>query len=233
MTGSYSDPASLSRDELRELLLSLVTEQRRARFEKVLRWRTRHLTVVVENLYQPHNASAVIRSCDCFGIQDIHIIENEHVFDPSENISLGSQKWVTQRRYNQLEHNTKACIQALRADGYRIVATTPHTDDQELHELSLDQPMALFFGSEKPGLTEHVLEEADDFVRIPMYGFTESFNISVSAALTLYDLTTRLHQSELNWALTEDEKNELRLEWATKSAPRGADIYARWLEGQH
>ena len=222
----------MSRDDLRELLLSLVTEHRCKRFEDVLAWRTRHLCVVVEDLYQPHNASAVIRSCDCFGVQDVHIIENQHVFDPSENISLGSQKWVTQHRYNRKENNTLECIKALRADGYRIVATSPHANDLELNDLPIDKPMALFFGSEKPGLTDLVMNEADDFVRIPMYGFTESFNISVSAALTLYDLTTRIHGSKVNWQLSEDEKNDLRLEWATKSAPRGEEIYERWIEAQ-
>lgn len=226
------DPASWSKDELRELLLSLVTDHRRKRFEDVLAWRTRHITVVVEDLYQPHNASAVIRSCDCFGIQDVHIIENQHVFDPSENISLGSQKWVTQKRYNTEENNTLACIRALRADGYRIVATTPHTNDSELKDLSIEKPLALFFGSEKPGLSELVLSEADEYVRIPMFGFTESFNISVSAALSLYDLTTRLHASNVAWSLNDEEKNDLRLLWATRSAPRGEEIYGKWLEAQ-
>jgi tRNA (guanosine-2'-O-)-methyltransferase len=224
--------AQMSEDELRAFLLDQLTESRRARFEEVLSYRTRHLTVVLENLLQPHNASAILRNCDCFGIQDVHIIENDKVFNPAEEIARGAQKWVTQKRYNKLNNNTGVCIQALRADGYRIVAATPHANDIEISDLNLDDRTAIVFGSEWPGLSEEVMTEADQHIRIPMYGFTESFNVSVSVALTLYDLSRKLHSSNLSWNLSEKEKNDLRLEWAAESARSGIEILEAWKMAQ-
>ena len=224
--------AKMTEAELRTLLLDQLTVSRKARFEEVLAFRTRHITIALENLLQPHNASAILRNCDCFGIQDVHIIENDKKFNPAEEIARGAQKWVTQRRYNEFDNNTGACIKALRADGYRIVAATPHAEDKEVAQLNIDQPIALFFGSEWPGLSEEVMNEADEHIRIPMRGFTESFNVSVSVALTLYDLSKRLHISNLSWGLTEEEKNTLRLEWAVESARSGVEIFQTWKNAQ-
>lgn len=223
---------NLTEDEFRELLLAQTTEGRKARFEEVLKYRTRHITVALENLLQPHNASAIIRNCDCFGIQDLHIIENDKTFAPAEEIARGAQKWVTQKRYNQKDNNTLACIKALRADGYRVVAASPSQPSTALKDLDITNPMALFFGSEWPGLSDVVMNEADEYVRIPMYGFTESFNVSVSVAMTLYEVCTRLFTSDIEWHLTEKEKNELRLQWAIKSAASGQDLYRIWLNAQ-
>ena len=214
----------MSEDELRALLLDQLTESRRARFEEVLSYRTRHLTVVLENLLQPHNASAILRNCDCFGIQDVHIIENDKVFNPAEEIARGAQKWVTQKRYNKLNNNTGVCIQALRADGYRIVAATPHANDIEISDLNLDDRTAIVFGSEWPGLSEEVMTEADQHIRIPMYGFTESFNISVSAAILLSSLRMRLESSDLNWKLNEEEQTKLKIAWCNRTLIKGEQI---------
>ena len=204
-----------------DFLYQFITDERKERFEEVLAYRTRHVTVVLEDIFQPHNASAVLRSCDLTGIQDVHIIENNYSFDINPDVVMGSTKWLDIHRYNEQEFNTPKAIGQLKAKGYQIVATCPHQDDFSPDTLPLDQPVALVFGTEKTGITDYVMEHADKFVKIPMYGFTESFNISVSAALLVYTLTQRLHEmTGVDWHLTEDEKQMVRLEWSRRTLNR-------------
>ncbi|MBM65615.1 MAG: rRNA methyltransferase [Myxococcales bacterium] len=200
-----------------------LSEHKVTRFRDVLDQRTRHLTVVLENIFQPHNASAVIRSCDAFGLQDLHLIELNNRFQPNKDIAMGSQRWVSTFRYP----NAVDCFEALGAKGYQLVATTPHTD-QTLADLPIDRPLALCFGEEKPGLSQTVLEMADHVVRLPMYGFAESFNLSVSVALGLYDLRTRLQVSGLDWGLSEEEKIDIFLHWCRGVIPNVAEIEQRF-----
>ena len=168
-----------------EFLTQFITDERRQRFEEVLDYRTRHITVVLEDIFQPHNASAVLRTCDLRGIQDIHIVENTNHYDVNPDVVLGSTKWLNLYHYEGKEFNTPATYQRLHDMGYKIVATCPHRDDFTPDTLPLDQPVALVFGTEKLGLSDYAVENADMHVRIPMFGFTESYNISVSAALLL------------------------------------------------
>lgn len=202
-------------------LSGFITENKLNRFEEVLRYRTRYITVVLEDIFQPHNASAVLRTCDCFGIQDVHIIENQNPYTVNPDIALGASKWLNLYKYSGQSNNTPEAIRALKEKGYRIVATTPHKDDVLLQDLSLDKgPLALVFGTEMRGLTSDSMDLADEFVKIPMYGFTESFNISVSAALFLFYLTEKLRNSALPWQLTENEKIDIRLNWAREVVKR-------------
>ncbi len=217
--------------EAYDYLKDYMTEERAALFDQVIAERTRKLTVVVEDVYQPHNASAVLRSCDCFGVQDVHIIENDNKWEVSEGVALGSSKWLSVHRHNALENNTVACLTRLKNEGYRIVATTPHRDDYVLKDLPLEGKVALVFGSEVRGISDDVRVLADDFVRIPMYGFTESFNISVAAALSLYELTDRIRRSFDDWRLSEHERQELLIEWATRSIRDGDRILRNYLDG--
>ena len=204
-----------------DFLIQFISDERKQRFEEVLSWRTRHLTVVLEDIFQPHNASAVLRSCDLTGVQDIHIIENNYSFDINPDVVMGSTKWLDIHRYNELDFNTPTALEQLKDQGYQIVATCPHRDDFTPETLPLDKPVALVFGTEKTGITDYVMDHADRFVRIPMYGFTESYNISVSAALMVYTLTHRLHDiQDVDWHLSEDEKQMVRLEWSRRTLNR-------------
>lgn len=200
-------------NELINYLSQFISESRRAKFDEVVKFRTRYVTVVLEDIYQPHNASAVLRSCDCFGIQDIHIIENKNAYTVNPDVAMGSPKWLNLHKYKKEENNTLNCIKQLKDKGYTIVATTPHKDDYTIETLPIDKPIALVFGTELTGISDTVREHADEFVKIPMFGFTESFNISVSAALCLNTIISRLHKSEFNWQLTEQEKEDLILTW--------------------
>ncbi len=203
-----------------DYLSQFISDTRRAKFDTVLNYRTRHITVVLEDLYQPHNASAVLRSCDIFGVQDIHIIENKNAYTVNKDIALGAPKWLNLHKYRKEENNSLDCIKKLKEQGYRIVATTPHEKDCNLEDLSVDKPLALFFGTELTGISDAVREHADEYVKIPMYGFTESFNISVSAALCLHSLKEKLHKSSIDWHLSDAEKEELLLRWLKNSIPK-------------
>jgi tRNA (guanosine-2'-O-)-methyltransferase len=206
--------------ELISYLSQFISDTRRSKFDKVLEYRTRHITIALEDIYQPHNASAVLRSCDIFGIQDIHIIENKNAYTINKDIAMGSPKWLNLHKYRKEENNSLTCIKKLKDQGYRIIATTPHENDCLLENLKVDQPLALFFGTELTGISDTVREHADEFVRIPMFGFTESFNISVSAALCLHTLASKLHHTNANWHLQEEEKDELLLRWLRNSIPK-------------
>ncbi len=194
----------------------IITPNKREMFDRIAANRTKHLTVVMENIYQEHNASAVLRTCDCFGLQELHVIEKDNAYKIQRDIALGAGRWVNMYNYDDSENVTKDCLNNLKAKGYKIIATTPHTDSQTIYDLDLSQPIALVFGTERRGISEEVIEMADEFVKIPMYGFTESFNISVSAAIVLNSLRQRLEQSDLNWKLSEEEQTLLKIDWCTK-----------------
>lgn len=218
-----------TREALLEELYKIITPEKVVKFDEIAAERTRHITVVVENLYQEHNASAVMRSCDCFGIQDLHIIEKGNKFSVNREIAMGAGKWVDNHHYFDPLFPTKKCITSLKDKGYRIVATTPHTNDILLDELSVKEPIAVLFGTEQTGLSETALSLADDFVRIPMHGFTESFNISVSAALTMMTLRKKLEaETDLNWKLSQEEQIELKINWC-KNIIKNPEIVERDL----
>lgn len=200
--------------ELNKFLESFILESRNEQFEKVLNERTNYFTVVLEDIYQPHNASAVLRTCDCFGIQNVHIIENKNHFEISRDIVLGSAQWLNINKYSKSENNTPHCLFRLKEKGYRIVATTPHLNDQLISEFDVTKGKAAFvFGTELKGISDSVKNIADEFVKIPMYGFTESFNISVSAALVLHSITERLRKTIIDYNLTTDERACVKLKW--------------------
>lgn len=197
-----------------EFLLPLVNDNKRNLFERYIRYRTRYITVVLEDIYQSQNASAVLRTCDCLGIQDIHIIENYNKYQINPDVVKGSDKWLTLNKYNKEEDNTSYCLNTLKEQGYRIVVTSPHKEDVMLEDLSIESgKIALVFGNELEGISKAAIEAADEFVKIPMFGFTESFNISVSAAIILYQLTGRMRKSSVNWQLSEDDKVNILVDW--------------------
>lgn len=187
-----------------------VTEHRSKLIEQVIKNRTRYVTLVLEDIYQAHNAAAAIRSCDGFGIQDIHIIENRNKLDINNStVSKGADKWINFFYYN----NTETCIQTLKEKGYRIAATALGKKSITIDQVPIDKPLAIMIGTEKDGLTETACNLADCFIELPMYGFTQSYNLSVCAALTLHTLTNRLRNSNINWQLNDQAKREILLTW--------------------
>ena len=213
--------------------LKCITDERKALFEELIQKRTTYLTVVLENIYQPLNASAVLRSCDCFGIQDVHVIENYNEFKPDREVAMGASNWLTVNRYDKNENNTLDCIQSLKNNGYRIVATSPHNSQTDLINFDLSKgKTALFFGTELEGLSDVVIEKADEHLHIPMYGFTESFNLSVSAAICLYEMRMKMEKENIKWHMTEDEKNQVLLNWLRYSIDRSEIVEEDFLKNR-
>lgn len=216
-----------SDEDLLLYLEGFITNQRKERFTEILKNRTNHFTVAIEDVFQAHNTSAVVRTCEVFGVQQVHLIERRYGKRLDAKIAMGAQKWVETFRYGE----TSVCLQTLRKEGYQIVATTPHTQACLLNDFDVSRKSAFFFGTEKEGLSQQVLKEADSFLKIPMVGFTESLNISVSVAIILQFLTDRLRRSTVDWQLSELEKLKLRIDWTKKSIRSVEDVLSRYKSG--
>lgn len=214
--------------ELLDYLETIITKERKQRFIEVLQYRSKHFTIAVEDVFQLHNTSAVMRSCEVFGIQELNVIEQRFGKRIDKQIAMGAQKWVDIIRHK----NSLECIASLRSKGYQIIATSPHNDSTFLEDFDISRPSAIFFGTEKEGLSEEVLKNADGFLKIPMVGFTESLNISVSAAIIIQNLMQRLRASDINWRLTEEEILYKRLDWSRKSIKDIDFIERRFYENQ-
>lgn len=217
---------------LLEQLSAFISDHKRSLFEQLAMERTRHVSVVLEDLYQEHNASAVLRTCDLLGIQEVHAITTRNSFRPNREISLGSDKWLDVRQHAGGPEAIDRCVDALHAEGRSLVATTPHGDAFTPETIPLDRPLAFCFGTELQGLSGALLDRCDLHLRIPMFGFTESYNISVSAGIILYTVITRLRQSMIPHRLSAEEQHALRLRW-TRAALHDADAIERRLRDTH
>lgn len=199
----------------------LYSENKRQLFDRLVKNRTRHICVVLEDVFQSHNASAVLRSCDCFGVQDVHVIEDRNKYAPNSDVSMGSDKWVDYYKHPDIRQT----YDELHAKGYRIIATLPHENDTMITDLDISQPTALVFGTELTGLTQEAVEYADGYVKVPMYGFTESFNISVCAALSLFYLTEKMRSdAAIHWRLSDEDQLTLKLYWSMQVVHDGQHV---------
>ncbi len=197
-----------------EFLLDMISDNKRNAFPEVLKERTRHVTVVLEDIFQSHNAAALLRTCECFGVQDVHVIENENNFDAPNRIVKGAHQWLNIHYYDRHTESTKQCINGLKEKGYKIVGLTPHEQQVELHDFQIEQPFALIFGTEKKGLSTQAMELCDVKLNVPMFGFTESLNVSVCAGIVIQHLVSKIKNSDVNWSLDTDEKLQLHIQWA-------------------
>ena len=217
--------------DLIEHMSGCVTEKRLAILKQVLAERTRYITVLLEDIYQSQNASAVLRTCDCTGIQDVHIVEERNEYEINRDVALGADRWLSLNYYSEGEDNIYSAIKTLKKKGYRIVATSPHKDGSTPENFDLQKGKAvLMFGTELNGLTNRALELADEYIQIPMAGFTESYNISVSAAITLYTLRKRLESSSLQWKMGEVEQSELLLNWLRTTIKMSDQIENKFIQ---
>jgi tRNA (guanosine-2'-O-)-methyltransferase len=218
--------------ELLNLFESYLTDKRKTLYKKVIAERTCHFTVVLEDISQPHNASAILRTCDIFGVQDLHTVENKYINRVSKYVAKGSQKWITSKRYKSDGNNTQICFDNLREKGYQIIATSPHNNSCLLQDFDISKKTAFVFGEETEGISDFVKENADGFLNIPMVGFTESLNISVAASIILQDVTTKLRNSDLDWHLSEEEKEMLYYDWLKNSIKNSDVIEEKFYESK-
>ena len=214
-----------------DYLSGFVNEERRERLAKILSQRTRHITVVLEDIYQSQNASAVVRTCECLGIQELHVIENHYEYRLNPAVVQGASKWIDLIKHNQAEQdNTRACIEQLKQRGYRIIAMAPAPAGKSVEQLDTRDKLALCFGSEEPGLSANLQALADETVRIPILGFTQSYNLSVSAGISLYTLVSILRNSTINWQLDESDATDLYIKWLAQSTQSGQSLLEKYLK---
>ncbi len=214
---------------LQEHLQQFLTPERQAKFTATLSNRTRQITVVLVDLYQEHNASAILRSCEAFGVQDVYVVESTHKFSTKRDIAMGTDRWLTLHRFEG-ENSLDRCFAELKDRNFRTAATVVNEKSLPVSSIEFQQekPLALFFGTEKEGLPPEVIERVDICTHIPMFGFVESFNVSVAAALSLHILTEKLKQSGIEWELRPNELEDLYLEWTRKSVSNCAAIEKRF-----
>lgn len=200
---------------MRERLIAERDHPRRlAEMQRVLGERTHWLTIVLEDVFQPHNSSAVLRTCECFGVQTVHVVECKRKFRISNQVAMGGAKWIDVERHAE----TAACLDQLRAQGYRTAAATLRPDASTLNQIPLDKPLAVLIGHERKGLSEQAHESADVRFQLPMHGFTQSYNLSVFSSLCLYELTQRLRQSHHDWRLTAEQRERILTRWLCQDA---------------
>ena len=225
----------VSRDiRLTEFLSRFVSEHKLGLMEQVISNRTRYLTVVLEDLNQSHNSSAVVRTCECLGIQDVHVVEDKTRYGTNKKVLKGSHNWIDiikhRVRNNSNEDRDQQVVKVLdglRAKGYRILVTSVNPGSQSVYDVDLEKgPVALVMGNELQGTSPAVVAAADELVHIPMVGFTESFNVSVSAAICLSVFRQKLNSLGDRWKLRDDELQSLRLRWL-RGVVRKSDVLER------
>ncbi len=215
--------------DLVKYLSGFVTKQKLEKFDRILEYRTRYINIVCEDIYQGHNANAILRTCDCFGIQDIHVVENRNCFEINSEIALGASKWVSIHRHTA-DRDQSSVYKSLRSQGYKILAATPHRNSISLQDVDINEgPVSIVFGTEKEGLSSYALEQSDEYLCIDMVGFTESLNVSVSAGIVLHFLRDKLSKSDINWHLSDDEKVLIKLDWLRKAIKRSELLEAEFL----
>ncbi len=210
--------------ERTEYLREFMTEARYQVLCRTLASRTRYMTILTENTFHPQNASALVRHCEAFGLQEMHTIEDRCKFSPNTSIVRGTDKWVDLQRHP----STTEALREMRRRGYRIVATTPHREDFTPESFDVGKgPFALVFGTEHAGISQQVIAAADEFVRIPMCGMVESLNVSASAAILIYMLSSRMRASVEGWQLSEEDRAQLLYRWSYASVQDAEAILNR------
>jgi len=214
--------------KLIEYLKTFVTKKRLELLEEKLELRTKKVTLVLEDIYQSRNISAAMRSADCFGIQDIHIIENRNEFTKDESVSLGANKWINIIKHNKKKNNTIDCIKHLKKSGYQIIATTTKKPDIFLEEIDVKKnKIAILLGTELTGLSNEAIKLSDKKMKINMYGFTESLNISASAAICCQYLSKKVRETD--WKVNENEKLNIMLEWLRNTVKSSSMIEEKFF----
>ncbi len=212
-------------DERTAYMSQFLTEERVEVLRRTLASRTRYMTILTENTFHPQNASALVRHCEAFGLQDLHTVETRCKFNPNVNIVRGTDKWVDITRHE----STEEAISSLKGAGYRLVATTPHRESCTPETFDVAKgPFCLVFGTEHAGVSDEIIEAADEYLRIPMCGMVESLNVSASAAILIYMLSQRMRLTpSIDWALKEEDAREMLFRWVMSSVKDSERILER------
>lgn len=210
-----------------DLLLPQITPERQLRFDEVLAHRTFEVATVCEGIYDRGNISAVVRSAEAFGFAPFHIIERDEKFKNSQRVTRGADKWIEEKKWKSSE----AAIAHLKSEKRKLIVTSLDANIA-IDDIDFSQPVALVMGNEKEGVSELMKASADYRIKIPMYGFVQSFNISVAAAISLYHISQKRKQIGKTSELTEVQKNILRAHYVLRTLDSGAQQLQEVLNRQ-
>ena len=184
--------------------------------------------MVLEDIFKPHNASEVLPTCDCFGVQDIHVIEKINSYKVNPYVTRSASQWVDLHKYYQEEgRSVQACFQSSRQKGYKIYGTSPSPQSISIYDLEPTEKLALVFGNEHEGISEEVKSNCNGLVHIPILGFTESFNISAAASILLFDLIQKAGKfNHPDFYFSNEVKQNLRLKWY-RSLVKNSDLHEK------
>lgn len=213
-----------TQEEIYSYLSGFLTEERLRKIEHFSQESSDFILPVVEDVYQFRNAAAILRSVEACGFHKVVALEKENVFDPNLRVTKGADTWVEVEKLPR----TMDSLKDIKNRGYKIVAVSPERNTTMLPDYQPKEPLALVFGTEWEGTTDELLDFADETLAIPMYGFTQSFNVSVAASICMYDLKQKLINSGIDYKLSEEKLLEMKIRWAVNTIPSGKQILDRF-----
>jgi tRNA (guanosine-2'-O-)-methyltransferase len=216
----------MQNQEIFHYLQQFLTEERLQKINFFAPESSDFVLPVMEDIFQFRNAAAIVRSVEACGFHKIVAMESENVFNPNLRVTKGAETWV---EVEKLPHSLDS-IKKIKNRGYKIVAVSPEKNATLLPDFSISEPVALVFGTEKEGVTEEILDFADETLAIPMYGFTRSFNVSVAASICMYELKQKLLKSGIDYKLSEEKMWQMKVRWAVNSLASGEQILAKYLK---
>ena len=208
-----------------EYLKQFLTDERLRKIEHFAAESSDFVLPVMEDVYQFRNAAAIVRSVEACGFHKIVAMESDNVFNPNLRVTKGAENWV---EVEKLPHHLDS-LKEIKNRGYKILAVSPENNATMLPDYQMNEPIALVFGTELEGVTDEILDFADETLAIPMYGFTKSFNVSVAAAICVYELKQKLIKSNIDYKLSEEKLWKMKVRWAVNSIRSGEEILEKYL----
>ena len=210
-------------------LQQFLTEERLQKIEHYSAESSDFVLPVMEDIYQFRNAAAIVRSVEACGFHKVIAMEKENIFEPNLRVTKGADTWVEVDKMPR----TIESLKQIKNRGYKVVAVSAENNAKMLPEYEIKEPIALVFGTEWEGTTDELLDFADETLAIPMYGFTKSFNVSVAAAICMYELKQKLLKSNIDYKLSEEKLLKLRINWAVNSIKSGKEILEKFRRENH
>lgn len=212
-----------------DYLKQFLTEERLSKIEHFSVESSDFVLPVVEDIYQFRNAAAIVRSVEACGFHKVVALQEEYSFEPNLRVTKGADTWV---EVEKLPRNMES-FQKIRDRGYKIVAVSLENNAVMLPDYQITEPVALVFGTEMEGVSQEILDFADETLAIPMYGFTRSFNVSVAASICMYELKQKLIKSEISYKLNDEKLLKMKIRWAVNSIRSGQQIFEKYLKDYH
>ena len=208
-----------------DYLKQFLTDERLSKIEHFSQESSDFVLPVMEDVYQFRNAAAIVRSVEACGFHHVVALEEENVFNPNLKVTKGAETWV---KVEKMSNNLDS-LKEIKNRGYKILAVSPENNATMLPDYKVKEPIALVFGTELEGVSDEILDFADETLAIPMFGFTKSFNVSVAAAICMYELKQKLMKSGIDYKLSEEKLLEMKIRWTVNSIRSGEELLERFL----